>query len=177
VLAVAIALVLVAGCGGGEPPAVEATPPPPAEQPEPPAEPDPADEPEAEPEPESLPGLPKALAGYDTWTRLNAEPIPPRSPDPHEGTKNVYASVAASDGRYPDGAIVVKDAVRPGKDFVGLVAMMRKERGAQPEHNDWVWVEWVRDARDEPFRELARGAVCYGCHVGARETDYVFTRR
>lgn len=139
------------------------------------AEPDPEPAPEPEPEPELLPGLPRQLAGYDRWTRLNAHPIAPRSPDSHEGTKNVYANEEAAGGRYPDGAIVVKDAVRPAKDFVGLVAMMRKERGAQPDHNDWVWIEWVRDAPDEEFRQLARGAVCYGCHVGARETDYVFT--
>ena len=126
--------------------------------------------------PVAFPGIPDELAGYDDWTRLNAEPIPPRAADPHDGTKDVYASVpAGADGVYPDGAIVVKEATRPGADFIGLVAMMRKERGAQPDHNDWVWVEWVRDGADEEFQEIASGATCYSCHVGARETDYVFT--
>jgi hypothetical protein len=185
---VAILVVLTAACGGADEeraapaettPIVTAAEPEPAPEPE--AEPEPEQEPEAEaepepePEPEPLPGLPRALAGYETWTRLKPQPIPPRSPDPHEG-KNVYASEEATGGVYPDGAIIVKDAVRPGKDFVGLVAMMRKHRGAQPDHNDWVWIEWVRDGPDDEFRELARDAVCYGCHVGARETDYVFTR-
>ena len=127
--------------------------------------------------PEAFPGLPPELAGYDGWTRVNDAPIPPRDADPHDGTKNVYASVGPSaDGTYPDGAIVVKEAVRPGADFVGLVAMMRKEKGAQPDHNDWVWVEWTRDSPDGEFGEIASGGVCYSCHVGARESDYVFTR-
>jgi hypothetical protein len=176
------ALVLVlAACGGGDgedaAPADAETAP--ATEPSPTPEPEPTPEPTLEPtptpQPQALPGLPRSLAGYETWTKLNARPIPPRSADPHEGTKNVFASVEASGGRYPDGAIVVKEARRPGKRFVGLVAMMRKQQGAEPEHNDWVWIEWVRDGPDEPFRELARDAVCYGCHAGARETDYVFT--
>jgi hypothetical protein len=38
------------------------------------------------------PGAPAFIAGYRGWTKLNAEPIPPRDSDPHNGTKNVYAS-------------------------------------------------------------------------------------
>ena len=188
-LALVLALLLAAaGCGGSD----ESAPPTQATQPattatptEPETEPgtEPAEtetatetEPAEEEQAEALPGLPDELAGYDSWTRLNAEPIPPRSPDPHEGTKNVYASVGADAGRYPDGAIVVKEAVRPGADFIGLIAMMRKERGAQPDHNDWVWVEWVRDGPEAEFSELASGSVCYSCDVQARATDYVFTR-
>ncbi|HUP32911.1 MAG TPA: hypothetical protein VM184_07745, partial [Gaiellaceae bacterium] len=136
-------ILALAGCGGGDgdgaapaetaltaepiepPPTTEAPPPATTEAP-PPAT--------TEPPLEALPGLPAELAGYDAWTKLNDAPIPPRDADPHDGTKEVYASVAAgSGGLYPDGAIVVKDAIRPGADFVGLVAMMRKERGANPE--------------------------------------------
>jgi hypothetical protein len=189
-LLAALATLVLAACGGGadEPAApAEAAPAPTAFEPEPvpestsgsepeTAEQEPKPEPEPEPEPKAPPGLPVELAGYETWTKLNARPIPPRDADPHSGTKNVYASERAVGGTYPDGAIVVKEAIRPGKDFVGLVAMMRKERGAQPDHNDWVWIEWVRDGPSESFRVQARDAVCYGCHVGARATDYVFTR-
>ncbi|HWH05845.1 MAG TPA: cytochrome P460 family protein [Gaiellaceae bacterium] len=132
---------------------------------------------DAEPPSEAAPGLPAELAGYDRWPKLNDAPIPPRDSDPHDGTKDVYASMAAgADGLYPEGAIVVKEATRPGADFVGLVAMMRKEAGADPEHNDWVMIEWVRDSRGAPYVELARGAVCTSCHLQARATDYVFTR-
>jgi Cytochrome P460 len=127
-------------------------------------------------EPAPLPGLPADLVGYETWSRLNEEPIPPRSDDPHEGTKNVYASFLAENGVYPEGTTIVKEAMRPGTDFIGLIAMMRKEEGAQPDHNDWIWVEYTRSGPDEDFREHASGSVCYSCHVQARDTDYVFTR-
>lgn len=179
-LAAGLAAAALAGCGGGEEAApvetavetVETVEEPP-EPPEPPTTDEPP--PEEPTAPVSMPGLPDELAGYQEWTKLNAAPIPPRASDPHDGTKNVYASVPAEGGVYPPGAIVVKEATRPGAAFIGLVAMMRKEPGANPEHNDWVMVEWVRDVRDADFEEIASGAVCTSCHVQARGSDYVFT--
>jgi hypothetical protein len=130
----------------------------------------------APPQPTAPPGVPGYVAGYRDWVKLNGEPIPPRSADPHEGTKNVYASSERRpSGRFPFGTMVVKEASRPGRDFIGLIAIMRKERGADPAHNDWRFVEYTREARNERFQELARGAVCWSCHIGALESDYVFT--
>jgi len=133
---------------------------------------------------EPLPGLPVDTAGYERWLRLNAEPIPPRAADPHNGTKNVYTNqrrnVIAPGGKqvfpYPDGTIIVKDATRPGRDFIGLVAVMWKVKGIDPAHGDWRFIEYVRDAADQPFREIAWGATCWGCHSGAVDTDWAFTR-
>lgn len=132
---------------------------------------------EAEPPPPRAPrGVPDYVAGYRTWTKLNDAPIPPRASDPHNGTKNVFASrERRENGRFPPGTIVVKEATRPGADFIGLIAIMRKERGADPAHNDWVFVEYTRDAARERFREIASGAVCWTCHAGALDSDYVFT--
>jgi hypothetical protein len=131
---------------------------------------------EAESPPKAPPGVPAFVAGYRDWVKLNRAPIPPRAADPHEGTKNVYASrERRPNGRFPFGTIVVKEASRPGRDFTGLIATMRKERGADPAHNDWRFVEYTRDARNERFQEIASGAVCWSCHVGALGDDYVFT--
>lgn len=183
-LALLAVVLLLAACGGSSDRAVapETTEPVETEAPaetttaeeeEPAAE---EEEPEAEPPPRPPPGIPRYVAGYRDWPKLNDEPIPPRASDPHDGTKDVYASrPRRANGTFPNGTIVVKEAVRPGRDFVGLIAAMRKRPGANPEHNDWVFVEWVRDARRERFREIARDAVCWSCHVGARELDYVFT--
>jgi hypothetical protein len=125
-----------------------------------------------------LPGLPAYTAGYRSWQKVNRAPIPPRRDgDAHLGTKNVYASRRPVDRRYPYGTVIVKEAMRPGTRFVGLIAVMRKVRGASRRNNDWVMIEWVRDARSARFGEIARGQVCYACHVGARANDYVFTRR
>jgi len=126
--------------------------------------------------PEAPPGAPGSIAGYRSWTKLNDAPIPPREADPHNGTKNVYASKRRlGNGHFPAGTIVVKEATRPGADFIGLIAIMRKERGADPAHRDWVFVEYTRDAAGARFQEIASGAVCWSCHMGALGSDYVFT--
>jgi hypothetical protein len=155
-----------------EPPTVE-TEPPTAETR---AESTPSEEP---PPVEALPGLPEFTAGYRDWLRLNEEPIPPNpSGDAHLGTKNVYASKQADRAGgelvYPQGTIIVKEAKRPETSFIGLIAVMRKEKSADPAHNDWVFVEWTRSSPTEPFRETASDAVCWSCHMNAAETDYVW---
>ena len=132
----------------------------------------------------ALPGLPDDIAGYTQWLKLNAEPIPPvPGGDPHNGTKNVYVNKTREDiapnGKqqfpYPDGSIVVKEAYRPGKDFVGLIAIMRKKAGVDPDHNDWEFIEYVRNAPDAEFRVIAKDGVCWNCHAGVKDIDYVFT--
>lgn len=132
----------------------------------------------------ALPGLPDYVAGYENWLKLNAEPIPPApGGDPHNGTKNVYVNqdreAIAPDGTqtfpYPDGSIVVKEATRPNKDFIGLIAIMRKVAGSDPDHNDWEFIEYTRGASDDDFTILARDRVCWGCHARVENIDYVFT--
>ena len=131
-----------------------------------------------------LPGLPDDVAGYTQWLKLNAEPIPPvPGGDPHNGTKNVYVNKTREDiapnGEqqfpYPDGSIVVKEANRPGKDYVGLIAIMRKKAGVDPDHNDWEFIEYVRNAPDVAFSVIAKDGVCWGCHARVEDIDYVFT--
>ncbi len=132
----------------------------------------------------ALPGLPEDVAGYEQWLKLNAEPIPPvEGGDPHLGTKNVYVNqtreTIAPNGQqqfpYPDGSIVVKEAFRPNKDYVGLIAIMRKVAGIDPEHNDWEFIEYTRNAPDAEFRVIASDGICWGCHAQVEDIDYVFT--
>ena len=153
---------------------------------EPTLEPTSQQEPQPQPEPEplvALPGLPDDIAGYEGWLKLNAQPIPPApGGDPHRGTKNVYVNQTrekiAPNGEqqfpYPDGTIVVKEATRPDKDFIGLVAVMWKEAGKHPDAGDWRFEEYLRNAPDADFRLAFEGTVCTGCHSGAAATDFVF---
>lgn len=161
-----------------EPPSAEQIPQP---QPEPPQV-EQMPQPQPEP-PAALPGLPDDIAGYEGWLKLNAQPIPPApGGDPHNGTKNVYVNQArekiAPNGEqqfpYPDGTIVVKEATRPGKDFIGLVAVMWKEAGSDPDAGDWRFEEFLRGAPDAAFRLAFEGGICVGCHSGAAATDFVF---
>ena len=160
-------------------------PQPVEQQPQPQPEPPQVEQmPQPEPEPPAaLPGLPDDIAGYDQWLKLNAKPIPPaEGGDPHRGTKNVYVNQTrekiAPNGEqkfpYPDGTIVVKEATRPGKDFIGLVAVMWKEAGKHPDAGDWRFEEYLRGAPDEEFDLAFQGGVCTGCHSGAAATDFVF---
>jgi len=125
-----------------------------------------------------LPGIPSYAQPYKTWTKLNSKPIPRRAADAHDGTKNVYASKLPRSGstRYPVGTVIVKEGFRPGKRYVGLIAVMRKVKATGP-NNGWVMIEWTRGSANARFTEIARGQICYSCHVGAKRTDYVFTKR
>ena len=180
-LLLAVLFPLLAACGGSEEPepasVPTATPETTTEEATTTEASTPTEEDQAEPPPQAPPGVPRYVAGYRRWVKLNDAPIPPRDADPHNGTKDVYASrERRRDGSFPYGSIVVKEATRPGADFIGLIAIMRKERGANPEHNDWVFVEYTREAAGARYRLQARDAVCWSCHVGALEDDYVFTR-
>ena len=172
-----------------EPAAPEPAPTPPAEPDavpeEPLAEAAPVEEPPPEqspPEPSPPPlaeGLPDDITGYEDWVKLNAEPIPPiEGGDAHRGTKDVFASqevVRSGEGlSYPDGTIIVKHAVRPDRDFIGLVAIMRKIAGFDAATNDWEFVEYARSEPGDAFSILASGNVCSSCHMGAAATDYVW---
>ena len=182
---VIIACVIFISCGDeGEVVIPEPVTPQPGEQmPQPQPEP-PRVEQMPQPElPAALPGLPADTAGYEGWLKLNAEPIPPApGGDPHRGTKNVYVNqtreAIAPNGEqqfpYPDGTIVVKEATRPGKDFIGLIAVMWKEAGSDPDAGDWRFEEFLRGAPDADFRLAFEGGVCTGCHSGAAATDFVF---
>jgi hypothetical protein len=121
-----------------------------------------------------LPGLPAYTAGYKSWHKLNRVPLPQRPSDAHPGTKNVYVSKRARANRYPVGTVVVKEVFRRGQRFPYVIAVMRKTRARA--HNGWVMIEWTRESASSRFSVLAQGAVCYGCHIGAKRTDYVFTR-
>lgn len=168
-------------------PAPEPEPAPPVA--EPPLEPEPAPEPEPEPEPAPEPppeppapplpeGLPDDIAGYEDWIKLNPEPIPPiEGGDAHLGTKDVFTNLEADRGdalTYPDGTVIVKHATRPDRDFVGLIAIMRKIAGSDPGNNDWEFIEYARDGPDDAFSILASGSVCSSCHMNAAGTDYVW---
>jgi len=178
-LALLLTVLGLAACGGsgGEdaPPVTDPAPTTTAAEPEPTTteeapEPEPAT---TEEEAAALPGLPAFTAGYENWEVL-AKGLPPRDSDPHLGRKNVFSTKRPSGGSFPDRTIIVKEAFRPDKDFVGLIAVMRKVPGADPDHNDWVFVEYTRESADAAFAEIARDAVCWGCHMGAEQTDYVF---
>ena len=134
-------------------------------------------------QPEALPGLPDYTAGFETWLKMNAEPIVGGSPA-HFGTKDILINqereAIAPGGEqkfpYPDGSIIVKPVYRSDQDFIGIFALMRKEAGSNAGANDWTFIEYSRREGDAAFTVLAEGKLCESCHSGVQETDYVFQR-
>jgi hypothetical protein len=125
-----------------------------------------------------LPGIPKVFQPYRSWHKVNAKPIRPTATTAHPGIKNVYASKRKVKGRYPYGTLLVKEGFASGgRKFVALIATMRKIRGVDPSHGDWKYIEWTRSSPNARFTEIARDGVCWGCHVLAKKTDWVFTQR
>jgi Cytochrome P460 len=129
-----------------------------------------------------LPGLPRDIDSFQRWPRLSFKPLPDRGGTAHQGVKQVYVnkrrSVLAPRGKqrfpYPAGTIVVKTASTGG--VITLVAIGRKLKGFDRAHGDWQFVEYKRSSSGQRFTEISRGAICYSCHVGAKRTDWIFTR-
>jgi cytochrome P460 len=115
-------------------------------------------------------GLPSYTTAYLGWQKLNRKPITGGSAA-HSGTKNVYASRPKSGRRYPNGAVIVKTIARPGdrKGRPSQVAVMRKANGR------WRFVEY--ELSGSRYTVLAQGQLCVSCHVQAKSSDYVFTKR
>ncbi len=132
---------------------------------------------------EALPGLPDYTARFESWLKMNAEPIVGGSPA-HFGTKDILVNQErddiASDGEqkfpYPDGSIIVKPVVRSDDDFIGIFALMQKEAGSNPAANDWTFIEYSRRDKDAAFTVLAKGKLCESCHSAVQDTDYVYQR-
>ena len=120
-------------------------------------------------------GLPAYVNGYAKWPRLNAKPIAGGS-SAHQGTKNVYASKRKAGARHPVGTIVVKVARAPGKQWLSLVATMRKVAGTR--NGGWRWEEFKRSSSTARFTKVGfPESGCAACHSQARSNDFVFTRR
>jgi len=114
-------------------------------------------------------GLPAYTDGYLTWPKLNRRPVTGGSPA-HSGIKNVYASKRRAGKTFPNGTVIVKTIAAPGsRGLPRQVAVMRKLSGK------WQWAEYARG--NSRYTKLALPtSVCTGCHVGARSSDWVFTK-
>ena len=116
-------------------------------------------------------GLPSYTNGYATWQKLNRKPITGGSPA-HSGTKNVYASKRKAGKRIPErhrGREDDRDGAATGRARPSQVAVMRKVNGR------WRFVEY--ELSGSRYTVLAQGQLCVSCHMQARSTDYVFTKR
>ena len=118
-------------------------------------------------------GLPSYTDGWQKWPRVNKKPFTSTGPlsSAHSGVKNVYASKRKAGSRYPNGTVLVKTIVKPGTKYVGQFATMRKVNGR------WRFIEYERSSASGRYSLLAQGSLCQSCHVMAKSSDFVFTKR
>jgi hypothetical protein len=118
-------------------------------------------------------GLPSYTEGWQSWPRINKKPFRSIGPlsDAHTGVKNVYASKRKVGSKYPNGTVIVKTIVKPGTKYIGQFATMRKVNGR------WRFIEYERSSAKGRYSLLAQGSLCQSCHVMAKSTDFVFTKR
>ena len=128
-----------------------------------------------------LPGAPRYIAGYRKWLKINRKPIPNSPTTAHPAAvKDVFVNrktfPRTAKFRLPYGTILVKEG-RSDDGTVVLLAVMRKIKGADPKHNDWSFIEYTRSSASDRFGVQAKGAICWGCHQGVAQRDYVWTKR
>ena len=84
-----------------------------------------------------------------------------------------FDAIVAKSGRYPDGAIIVKENYKPDKTLASIT-VMRKISGYDPAHNDWFWVKYNPDGS-----VAVEGKVqsCISCHERVESQDYVYSAK
>lgn len=131
-----------------------------------------------------LPGLPEDVKDYTQWLKVNTAPIPPNSSAPHtpsQGNKNIFVNqskdVLAAGGQvkypFPNGTVIVKEALHKDNGYVELIAIMRKIDQLDPEHGNWQFHEYTRSAPDQAFTLAFKDATCFSCHAVAKDRDFV----
>ena len=82
-------------------------------------------------------------------------------------------------GTMPVGAIVVKENYMPDSTLAAITIMYKAPAGYNPEHNDWFWVKRLANGQLDvmPNGRPMEGKVpgCQQCHGAQRGNDYIFT--
>lgn len=119
-----------------------------------------------------------AVDGYESWSQVS----PWDGVQPSESVHGDYVQIwfngtATADfgGTIGDGGISVKKAygAADGSDPVGVITVMYKVDGYDPDNGDWFYARYT----DDGVAEVTGGAEtpCAACHVGAAADDYLFT--
>jgi plastocyanin len=133
-------------------------------------------------------GIPAEIAGYRTWTKMNASSLIDPS-NASAAPKNTFISMSPGDlkallapgGRtrshFPDGATLVRESLDPKDGWLRVLFVMRYDRKATATKG-WVYSGYTRSAQDKPFEPVQIAdpvARCVNCHAQVKAQDYVFT--
>ncbi len=135
-----------------------------------------------------------ALAKYRTWALVNPAPLrmadhvatlcaaPLQRPaNPHQNKfVSVYVNETGREAmmtqlapRFPQGSLIVKEKLSSSTSQTPelLTAMLKREKGYNPESGDWEYL--LLDGAASKINERGRMSSCSVCHVGYSRTDYV----
>jgi hypothetical protein len=120
--------------------------------------------------------------------------FPYEGTDPHGMMLETFYTRATVDGHT--GTLVVKRnygpagveaeqvLAEPGKHLGAITVMFRREKGYDPDNQDWFWAKYLPDGSLDRNPKgialagrVAKGmdAGCIACHAGAGGDDYIFT--
>ena len=127
-------------------------------------------------------------SGYRAWQHVKSMIIQPGHAleDPFGGIHHVYANSKAmrglTGGEYEDGAVFVFDLLDYENSNDLIVEMGRKRLDIMQYDSDkfsatggWGYDTFVGDSKTERLEQDV-AAACYGCHIGAKASNFVFSQ-
>lgn len=127
-------------------------------------------------------------SGYRSWQHIKTMIIQPGHPleDPFGGIHHVYANAEAmsglNNGEYADGAVFVFDLLDYENSEKLIVEtkrkrldVMRRDSDKFAETGGWGYTTFAGDSNTVRVQQDVVSA-CYGCHIGAKKTGYVFSQ-
>ncbi len=98
------------------------------------------------------------------------------------GDKNYH--IIVKDNFGGEGATMQTVSESPDKYLAAVTIMLQREKGYDPEHNDWFYVKYGSDGsilKNPKGMALAgkvakgTGSGCIACHANAKDNDYIFS--
>jgi hypothetical protein len=125
---------------------------------------------------------------YRSWQHIKTMIIQPGHPleDPFGGIHHIYANSKAMVGlkqhEYEDGAVFVFDLLKYNESNRLIIEAGRKrldvmqyDRKVFSETGGWGYATFVGDSKTERWEQNVL-TECYSCHLGTKETNYVFSK-
>ena len=118
---------------------------------------------------------------WQSWEKLTHKPI--FSKGHSSNWVDIYVNELAEEtyrdvgDLYPVCAKIVKAAYEDeaGTEFWSLTVMVKMPPGYDPEHGDWWYAIYHDAAGVKPVKQGRLYKECIQCHLGAVETDYLFS--
>ncbi|MCS7311782.1 MAG: cytochrome P460 family protein [Acidobacteria bacterium] len=125
--------------------------------------------------------------GYRQWTHIKSMIIQQGHPlfDAFGGIHHIYANSKAlaayrKGGPFPDGSVIVFDLLEAKTENNAIVegtrkvvGVMVKDRRRYASTGGWGFEGFKGDTQERVVQDMNQ---CFGCHMSAKDTDYVFSR-